>query len=260
VVFDMHPLGSFVGQFYGLFCGDRSILGGDGRLLNGVVRFIQNKGLRKNSKGSKHHENERGDLDSLFCVCSSLRLVSNASIKAFFRTPIASAVASSFCCLLGPRFSSVFRASWLVSLVGIFAPTIPQSPFPKCHGSSAHYIEVQVAQHGVEPRPECAGPVVLAILAAAVWRPCRTKRQFPALTSESRRRELSSEATMANVSEFSIVTYLRKPGHWRAAVIPKVRRIGSVVGGERVRSVVTPDDFASEEEAQSAAEQLIKKL
>jgi hypothetical protein len=64
---------------------------------------------------------------------------------------------------------------------------------------------------------------------------------------------------MANVSEFSIVTYLRKPGHWRAAIIPKVRRIGSA-DGERVRSVVTPDDFASEEEAQLAAEQLIKKL
>jgi hypothetical protein len=64
---------------------------------------------------------------------------------------------------------------------------------------------------------------------------------------------------MANVSEFSIVTYLRKPGHWRAAIIPNVR-IGQCIGGERVRSVVTPDDFASEEEAQLAAEQLIGKL
>jgi hypothetical protein len=63
---------------------------------------------------------------------------------------------------------------------------------------------------------------------------------------------------MANVSAFSIATYLRKPGYWRAAIIPYVR-IGSV-GGERVRSVVTPDDFASEAEAQLAAEQLIRKL
>ena len=63
---------------------------------------------------------------------------------------------------------------------------------------------------------------------------------------------------MANVSEFSIVTYLRKPGHWRAAIIPKAR-IGSV-GGERVRSVVTPDDFASEAEAELAAQNLIRKL
>jgi hypothetical protein len=63
---------------------------------------------------------------------------------------------------------------------------------------------------------------------------------------------------MANVSEFSIVTYLRKPGHWRAAITPKMRRFESV--GERVRSVVTPDDFASETEAQLAAENLIRKL
>jgi hypothetical protein len=39
---------------------------------------------------------------------------------------------------------------------------------------------------------------------------------------------------MANVSEFSIVTYLRKPRHWRAAIVPMVR-IGSV-GGETVRA------------------------
>jgi hypothetical protein len=64
---------------------------------------------------------------------------------------------------------------------------------------------------------------------------------------------------MANVSEFSIVTYLRKPGHWRAAIIPKMRRF-EPVGGERVRSVVTPDDFASELEAQLAAEKLIRRL
>jgi hypothetical protein len=63
---------------------------------------------------------------------------------------------------------------------------------------------------------------------------------------------------MANVSEFSIVTYLRKPGHWRAATIPNVRIVS--VGGERVRSVVTPDDFASEAEAQFAVERLIRKL
>jgi hypothetical protein len=62
----------------------------------------------------------------------------------------------------------------------------------------------------------------------------------------------------ARNSEFSIVTHLRKPGHWRAATISNVR-IGSV-GGERARSVVTSDDFASEAEAQLAAEQLIRKL
>ena len=64
---------------------------------------------------------------------------------------------------------------------------------------------------------------------------------------------------MANVSEFSIVTYLRKPGRWRAAIIPN-NRIGECGGGERVRSVVTPDDLASETEAQLAAEKLIRRL
>ena len=58
---------------------------------------------------------------------------------------------------------------------------------------------------------------------------------------------------MIDISEYSIVTYLRKPGHWRAAIFPNAR-IGECVGGERVRSVVTPDDFASELEAQLAAE------
>ena len=63
---------------------------------------------------------------------------------------------------------------------------------------------------------------------------------------------------MADISEFSIVTYLRKPGHWRAAILPKARN--GKVGGETVRSVVTPDDFASEAEAQLAAEGLIRRF
>jgi hypothetical protein len=64
---------------------------------------------------------------------------------------------------------------------------------------------------------------------------------------------------MAHISEYSIVTYERKPGHWRAAMIPKAR-FGIAVRGETVLSVVTPDDFASEAEAQFAAEKLIRKL
>jgi hypothetical protein len=63
---------------------------------------------------------------------------------------------------------------------------------------------------------------------------------------------------MANVSEFSIVTYVRKPGHWRAAIFPQARTQSD--RGVTVRSVVTPDDFASEAEAQLAAEKFIKKL
>jgi hypothetical protein len=63
---------------------------------------------------------------------------------------------------------------------------------------------------------------------------------------------------MADISEFSIVTYERKPGHWRAAITRKGSGMG--VGGEKVRSVVTPDDYASESEAELAAQKLIRKL
>jgi hypothetical protein len=62
---------------------------------------------------------------------------------------------------------------------------------------------------------------------------------------------------MANISEFSIVAYERKPGHWRAAFTPKAHDGSSVQGG-KVRSAVTPDDCASESEAELAAQKLIK--
>jgi hypothetical protein len=63
---------------------------------------------------------------------------------------------------------------------------------------------------------------------------------------------------MAHISEYSIVTYERKPGHWRAAISPKVQRSGA--SGETVHSFVTPYDSASEAEAKFAAEHLIRKL
>jgi hypothetical protein len=63
---------------------------------------------------------------------------------------------------------------------------------------------------------------------------------------------------MAQISEFTIVTYERAPGHWRAAFIPK-RPPRDIVRGA-VHSVVTPDDAMSEADAQSTAEQLIRKL
>jgi hypothetical protein len=63
---------------------------------------------------------------------------------------------------------------------------------------------------------------------------------------------------MAYVSEYSIITYERKPGYWRAAISPKVQKSGA--SGAAVRSIVTPDDSASEPEAKLAAEQLIRKL
>ena len=63
---------------------------------------------------------------------------------------------------------------------------------------------------------------------------------------------------MADISKFSIVTYERKPGHWRAAITPK-SRTESVARGE-VLSFVTPDDFPSERDANFAAEKIIRKL
>jgi hypothetical protein len=63
---------------------------------------------------------------------------------------------------------------------------------------------------------------------------------------------------MADISEFSIVTFERKPGCWRAAIIRK----GSTgkVGSDKVRSVVTPEDYSSEIDAWAAAQKLIRKL
>jgi hypothetical protein len=63
---------------------------------------------------------------------------------------------------------------------------------------------------------------------------------------------------MADISEFSIITYERKPGYWRAAITRNSSGMG--VGGDKVRSVVTPDDYVSESEAELAAQKLIRKL
>jgi hypothetical protein len=64
---------------------------------------------------------------------------------------------------------------------------------------------------------------------------------------------------MANISEYSIITYQRKPGHWRAAVFRKAN-FGIIAGGTSVFSIVTPNDSASESEAKLEAERLISKL
>ena len=64
---------------------------------------------------------------------------------------------------------------------------------------------------------------------------------------------------MAHISEYSIVTYERKPECWRAAITRKVPA-GTAVRGDKVLSVVTPVDYESESEAKLAAEKLIKAL
>jgi hypothetical protein len=63
---------------------------------------------------------------------------------------------------------------------------------------------------------------------------------------------------MAQISEFTIVTYERSPGHWRAAFVPKRLPRNNVRGA--VHSVVTPDDALTEADAHFSAERLIRKL
>ncbi len=64
---------------------------------------------------------------------------------------------------------------------------------------------------------------------------------------------------MADITQFSIVTYERRPGHWRAAITP-IRKSGAFISGKTISSIVTPDDSASESDAKFAAEKIIKKL
>jgi len=64
---------------------------------------------------------------------------------------------------------------------------------------------------------------------------------------------------MSELTKFTIVTYERKPGHWRAAMTP-VRAPGMPNSGKEPASIVTPDDFSSEPEAKSAAEKIIRSL
>jgi hypothetical protein len=61
---------------------------------------------------------------------------------------------------------------------------------------------------------------------------------------------------MAKISDFTIVTYERSPGHWRAAFTPKHLPRNGIVRGT-VHSLVT-QDCATETEAQFAAEQAIR--
>jgi hypothetical protein len=64
---------------------------------------------------------------------------------------------------------------------------------------------------------------------------------------------------MAIKSQFSIVAYERRPGHWRAAVTPFLHSRSSI-RGKTTSSIVTSDDSETESDAVRAAEQLIKKL
>jgi len=67
------------------------------------------------------------------------------------------------------------------------------------------------------------------------------------------------EAILAEISHFSIVTYERRPGLWRAAITPH-RQSSAFIRGRTTSSFVTPDDFSSESDAKFAAEKMIRKL
>jgi hypothetical protein len=64
---------------------------------------------------------------------------------------------------------------------------------------------------------------------------------------------------MAEVSQFSIVTYERRPGRWRAAITPYAHS-GLFIRGKTTTSFVTQDGTPSEPDAQFAAEKIIRKL
>jgi hypothetical protein len=70
---------------------------------------------------------------------------------------------------------------------------------------------------------------------------------------------LFKENDLAEISQFSIVTYERRPGYWRAAITP-VKRSGTAILGKTTSSFVPPDDFDSETDARFAAEKMIRKL
>jgi hypothetical protein len=79
------------------------------------------------------------------------------------------------------------------------------------------------------------------------------------LTSQGRARVLPFGDDMADISQYSIVTYERRPGYWRAAITP-IRRPSTFIQGKTISSIVTPDDFESEPDARFAAEKIIRKL
>ena len=64
---------------------------------------------------------------------------------------------------------------------------------------------------------------------------------------------------MADISQYSIVTYERRPGHWRAAITPYAHS-GLFIRGQTTTNFVTPDDSVPKSDAKFAAEKIIRKL
>jgi hypothetical protein len=64
---------------------------------------------------------------------------------------------------------------------------------------------------------------------------------------------------MADASQFTILTFQRRPGLWRASISPKATN-SATIKGQTMLGFVTEDDCDSEEAAETAAKRAIKKL
>jgi hypothetical protein len=64
---------------------------------------------------------------------------------------------------------------------------------------------------------------------------------------------------VADLSQYSIATYERRSGSWRAAITPNSTTRNCHPKQNDI-SIVTPDDFESEPDAKFAAEKMIRKL
>jgi hypothetical protein len=64
---------------------------------------------------------------------------------------------------------------------------------------------------------------------------------------------------MADASQFTILTFQRRPGLWRASISPKAPSAMNVAG-KTILGFVTEDDCETEEAAETAARKAIRKL
>lgn len=64
---------------------------------------------------------------------------------------------------------------------------------------------------------------------------------------------------MADASLYSILTFQRRPGLWRASISPKAAS-GTPVHGKTMVGFVTEDDCDTEQAAEAAAKLAIRKL
>jgi len=67
---------------------------------------------------------------------------------------------------------------------------------------------------------------------------------------------------MADPAKYSVTTFQRQPGLWRASITRTDRRPSIAYGttGKEILSIVTPLDLGSEDAAGEAAKAVIKKL